>query len=217
MPACPSRSGFSACNDEFARSLAELCRLHGLRVPDDVALIGIDNDELICELCNPPISSVPFATEQAGYQAAEMLDRLMRKRSAAVADIHVPASPVVVRQSTDRLASDDPEVVKALRFIRENSGRIIQVRDVVRATFLSHRTLHNRFCRAMGNSLAKEINRQRALHIARLLLGTQETLGHIARSLGYDNDAHMARYFHREMGETPRAYRRRLTRTTEGP
>lgn len=97
----------------------------------------------------------------------------------------------------------------ALRFIRENFGSIIQVRDVVRATFLAPRTLHNRFRREVGHSLVKEINRQRALHIARRLAGTNETLGHIARSLGYDNDAHMARYFCREMGETPRSYRAR--------
>jgi LacI family transcriptional regulator len=211
----PKPVGILACNDEFARSLAELCRSHNLRVPDEVALMGIDNDELICDLCNPPLSSVPFATEQAGYQTAELLDRLIRQRSLRPADMRVPACPVVVRQSTDRLAIDDPEVVKALRFIRDNAGRIIQVRDVVRATFLSHRTLHNRFCRAVGHSLAKEINQQRALQIARLLVGTQETLGHIARSLGYDNDAHMARYFRREMGETPRSYRRRLAGTSE--
>ena len=205
----PKPVGVLACNDEFARSIAELCRLHGLRIPDDVALIGVDNDELICELCNPPLSSVPFATEQAGYKAAELLDRLMLHRKAIVADVRVPACPVVVRQSTNRLAIDDEEVVKALRFIRANSGSIIQVCDVVRATFLSQRTLHNRFRRAVGHSLVKEINRQRALHIARLLVGTNDTLGYIARSVGYDNDAHMARYFHREMGETPRSYRER--------
>ena len=171
----PKPVGILACNDEFARSVAELCRLHELRIPDDVALIGVDNDELICELCNPPLSSVPFATEQAGYQAAELLDRLMLHRKAAVADVCVPACPVVVRHSTDRLTIEDEEVVKALRFIRENSGSIIQVRDVVRATFLSQRTLHNRFRRAVGHSLVKEINRQRALHIARRLVGTNET------------------------------------------
>ena len=201
--------GILACNDEFARSVAELCRLHELRIPDDVALIGVDNDELICELCNPPLSSVPFATEQAGYRAAELLDRLMLHQKSAAADVCVPACPVVVRPSTDRLTIEDEEVVKALRFIRENSGSIIQVRDVVRATFLSQRTLHNRFRRAVGHSLVKEINRQRALHIARRLAGTNETLGHIARHVGYDNDAHMARYFQREMGETPRSYRAR--------
>jgi len=205
----PKPVGILACNDEFARSLAELCRLHGLRIPDEVALMGVDNDELICELCNPPLSSVPFATEQAGYRAAELLDQLMQHPQSVVDDVRVPASPVIVRQSTDRLAIDDEEVVKALRFIRANSGTIVQVCDVVRATLLSQRTLHNRFCRAVGHSLVKEINRQRALHIARLLVGTNETLGHIARSVGYDNDAHMARYFRREMGETPRSYRER--------
>ena len=114
----PKPVGLLACNDEFALWIAELCRLNGLRIPDDVALVGIDNDELICQLCNPPLTSVPFATEQAGYEAAERLDQLMHGFRRDAADIDVAACPIVVRQSTDRLAIDDAEVVNALRFIR---------------------------------------------------------------------------------------------------
>ena len=104
--------------------------------------------------------------------------------------------------------SRDEEVVKALRFIRENSDRLIQVEDVVEATWLSHRTLHDRFCRAVGHSLITEVNRRRADHIARLLITTNAPIHHIARSIGYENAGHMARFFHRETGLTPLAYRR---------
>jgi LacI family transcriptional regulator len=203
----PKPVGIMACNDEFARSLAELCRLQSLRVPDEAALIGVDNDSLVCELCSPPISSVAYATEHAGYEAAELLDRLMTGRKRTRQDIPVHASHVVARQSTDLLAIRDEEVVTALRFMRDNVGRIIQVRDVVEATGLSHRTLHTRFRRAVGRSLVQEMNRQRAHHIARLLATTNEPVKRIAQNFGYLNVAHLSRFFHHEMGMSPRAYR----------
>lgn len=210
LTALPKPVGIMACNDELARWLSELCRIHRLRVPDDVALIGVDNDELICELSGPPLSSVSFATEQAGYEAAELLDRLMRGgKSPPWQSILVRASRVVARQSTDLLAVRDEEVVKALRFIRRNSHRLIQVSDVVDATLLSHRTLHNRFCRIVGHSLVEEINRRRAAHIADLLVTTSDSICRIARSLGYETAGHMSRFFRREMGATPREYRLR--------
>jgi LacI family transcriptional regulator len=203
----PKPVGVMACNDEFARSLAELCRLQGLRVPDEVALVGVDNDSLVCELCSPPISSVAYATERAGYKAAELLDRLMSKRKVKRQEIPVPASHVVARQSTDMLAVADEEVATALRFIRDNSRRIIQVSDVVNATGLSHRTLHSRFRQFVGRCLVQEVNRQRALFIARLLTTTSEPIKRISQNYGYRNLAHMSRFFHREIGMYPRAYR----------
>jgi len=203
----PKPVGIMACNDDFGRSLAEMCRLHGLRVPDDVALIGVDNDELICELSSPPLSSISFAVERAGYEAAELLDQLMAGKKPAIQSIAVPVGNVVARQSTNVLAIHDDEVIKALRFIRDNADRIIEVSDVVDATLLSHRTLHNRFRRALGHSLVAEMNQQRAAHIAQLLLGTNDSVGRIARAMGYYNAAHLSRFFRREMGITPRAYR----------
>lgn len=210
LKALPKPVGIMACNDEFARWLSELCRIHGLRVPDEVALIGVDNDELICELSSPPLSSVSFATEQAGYEAAELLDRLMNgRRSEKWHSILVRASRVVARQSTDLLAVRDEEVVKALRFIRRNSHRLIQVSDVVDTTLLSHRTLHNRFRRIVGRSLVQELNRRRAAHIAEMLVTTNDSIYRIARSIGYETAGHMSRFFRREMGVTPREYRLR--------
>ena len=207
LKALPKPVGIMACNDEFARSLAELCRLHDIRVPDDVALIGVDNDELVCELCSPPLSSVAYATERAGYEAAELLDRLMSGRQRKPQDVPVHASHVVARQSTDMLTVRDEEVATALRFIRDNVNRIIQVRDVVEATGLSHRTLHTRFRWTVGRSLVQEMNRQRAQYIARLLATTNEPIKRISQNFGYCNLAHMSRYFQREMGMSPRDYR----------
>ena len=208
LESLPKPVGIMACNDEVARWLSELCQLHHVRIPDEISLLGADNDELICELSTPPLSSVAFATQRAGYEAAELLDSLMAGRRVKADTVVARADRVVARQSTDLLAIGDEEVVKALRFIRENSDRLIQVNDVVEATLLSHRMLHTRFRRAVGHSLVKEVNRQRAAHIAGLLRTTNDSIHAIARSIGYENDGHMARFFRREMGTTPQAYRR---------
>ncbi|WP_425398733.1 substrate-binding domain-containing protein [Aeoliella sp.] len=207
----PKPTGVFVGNDDLARAVAELCQLNDINIPDDLALMGVDNDELICELSDPPLSSIPFATERAGYDAAEMLDLLMEGHAPETRCIEAAALPAVVRRSTDRLAIEDPDVLKALQFIRDNASRIIQVGDVVKATALSQRTLHNRFKAALGHSLVKEINRQRAQYIAGLLIDTNQTISRIAWKLGYRDDAHLVRFFRREMGESPGAYRRRLT------
>jgi LacI family transcriptional regulator len=200
--------GIMACNDEFARSIAELCRPRGIRLPDEVALIGVDNDELVCEMTSPSISSVAFAVEQAGYDAAELLDRWMARKTIGVSGIPVPASRVVARSSTDVLAIKDEEVVKAIRFIRVNCHAAISVGDVVEATFLSQWTLNHRFQDCLGHPILKEIHRQRAAHIARLLTETALPIEAIAQELGYQSQSHLARFFRREIGMTPKAYRR---------
>lgn len=207
----PKPTGVFVGNDDLARAVAELCQLNDISIPDEVALLGVDNDELICELSGPPLSSIPFSTERAGYDAAELLDLLMDGQTPETSCIEAAALPVVVRRSTDRLAIEDPDVLKALQFIRDNASRIIQVGDVVKATTLSQRTLHNRFKAAIGHSLVKEINRQRAQYVAGLLTDTNQTISRIAWKLGYRDDAHLVRFFRREMGESPGAYRRRLT------
>ena len=206
----PKPCGLFAGNDDLARSVIELCHLRDIQVPEQLAVIGADNDELICDLTSPPLTSIPFALENAGYEAAEMLDHAMDGMKLDDNVAEAAAQPVVVRRSTDYVAIDDLEIAKALKFIREHAGSMIQVSDVVRATTLSRRTLHNRFTKAVGHSIGKEIHRRRAEFIAGLLIETTQSIGQIAWKLGYPSDAHLVRFFRREYGETPGAYRRRL-------
>ncbi len=204
----PKPVGLMVCNDEFALSISELCRADQLRVPEQVAIIGVDNDEVICELSSPPLSSVAISTQRAGYEAARLLDGLMRKQSSARTVI-ARASRVVGRRSTDMTAVDDPEVAKALHFIRQNPHRIIQVGDVVRATSLSRRSLADRFARTLGRSISDQINRRRVEQIMRVLTTTNRSIAQIAEDIGYFSDKHIARYFCRQTGMTPRAYRKK--------
>ncbi|QDU57206.1 AraC family transcriptional regulator [Aeoliella mucimassa] len=207
----PKPIGVFVGNDDLARALSELCLSTGITIPDEISLIGTDNDELICELNSPPLTSIPFATEKAGYETAELLECLLRGRTPESNTVNAAALQVVVRRSTDRLAIEDIEVVKAVKFIREHVSQIIQVSDVVKATMLSQRTLHNRFKAKMGHSIRKEINRERAKYVAGLLESTSLSISQIAWKLGYADDAHLVRFFQREMGQTPGAYRRQLT------
>ena len=203
----PRPVGIMACNDELALTISQLCHLHDIRLPDEMALIGVDDDELVCQLSNPPLSSVAFATERAGYEAAARLDQIMRGRSRCEDDIPVHATRVMVRASTDVLIVDDEEVVKAMRFIQQNAHRLLRVAEVTEVTFCSQWTLNQRFKRIIGHSILKEVNRQRARYIARLLEETDHPIERIARDLGYESQAHLALYFRREMGMSPRAYR----------
>jgi LacI family transcriptional regulator len=204
----PKPVGLMAANDEFALSISDLCRIHKLQVPDQVALVGVDNDEVICELSNPPLTSVAVSAQRAGFEAAALLDRMMRGRRAERVVMARP-SHVVRRQSTDVTAVADAEVAGALRFIRDNARRVIQVADVARAVSLSRRTLADRFRQHLGRTIGDEINRRRVEEITRLLATTSRSVAQIAEDIGYFSDRHIARYFRRQTGLTPRAYRQR--------
>lgn len=132
--------------DFWGVQLAESCRRASIRVPEDVALLGVDNDDAFCELARPPLSSITLPTEQIGYEAAALLERIMLSRKSTRETILLPPTGVVARGSTETLAIDDPEVVSAVRYIRENVHRAIDVEDVLRTVPLGRRTLERR-CR----------------------------------------------------------------------
>src|SRR5204862_4075179 len=136
----PRPAGVMASNDQRARHVLEAARLAGLRIPDDLAVIGVDNDETLCELSTPSISSIALDTDTIGYQGAAMLDRLMQGRRVPRRPVRVPPLGVIARRSTDMLAMADPAVVAAVRFIDANIGRPIRISDVLRVTQLSRKT-----------------------------------------------------------------------------
>lgn len=205
----PRPVGVMACNDDCGQQVIEACRLAGLQIPDEIAVIGVDNDDLISGLSNPPMSSVALNFERAGYECAEALDRLIRGQPPATRRILVEASHVAVRHSTNLFAVEDEVVSRALRFIREESRHPVGVDEVARAVALSRRTLEKRFRSALHRSVLAEIRRMRVEHICRLLVATNRPVAEIAGHLGFDGPQHIARYFRAEKGITPREFRRR--------
>jgi LacI family transcriptional regulator len=203
----PKPVGLMACYDIRGQQVLDACRSAGLAVPDEVAVIGVDNDTLLCELASPPLSSVIPNAHGAGYAAAALLDRLMAgKRVAATAHLIAPLG-LAERQSTDVLAVDDREVARAVRFIREHACEGINVGDVLRTVPLSRRVLEQRFQRLLGHTPREEILHVRLNRVKQLLAETDLPLYLVAERTGFEHVEYLSVLFKRETGKTPSAFR----------
>ena len=208
LKSLPKPIGIMACNDDRGQHVIEACKIAQLRIPEDVAVIGVDNDDLICDLCDPPLSSVALNVEKAGYEAARLLDLMMNNRKTVVKNITVKPTYVRTRHSTDIIATEDKELTKAISFIRQNFRKDIRVEDVVESTILSRRSLEQRFRNKLNRSINSEIRRIRVEHISKLLVETDLSISEIAYSLGFSSAEHISRYFQREKGKCLREFRK---------
>lgn len=204
----PKPLGMMCCNDDRAQHVIEAAKMAGLRVPDDLAIIGVDNDKLVCELSDPPLSSIALSVEPAGYEAAALLDRLMKGERMHPQKIVVHPTHTVTRQSTDILALEDRNLAEALRYIRQNASKSINVNDVAQAATLSRRVLEKRFRKELNRTVYEEIRRVRVNKIISLLLETDLSISDIAQVLQFPGVAHIARYFRRETSMSLQAYRK---------
>ncbi len=213
----PKPVALMAAHDECAQKILNVCKTLEIEVPTDVAVIGVDNDELICDLTDPSLSSIATDAERAGYEAAKVLARQMSRREKDGKNIFIRPLYVVPRQSTDILNVEDEAVAKAIHCIRTHAREIIQVSDVVEAAGVSRAALYKRFHKSIGHSISSEIRYVRANEIARLLVETNMSISKIALSMGYRNTAHVARFFRHEKGLTPVEYRKKhsVLRQTE--
>ncbi len=209
IKALPKPIGLMACTDERSQQVIEACKLVDISVPEQVAVIGVDNDNLVCNLANPQLSSVALAVEKAGYEAAELLDNLMSgKEKMAGQRIIVRPMYIEIRRSTDIMAIMDPDVVHAMKFIREHCRDIIQVDDVVEDVAVSRRALERRFRKVLGRSILEEIRHIRVEQIVQMLVKTNLSISKIASKLGYTGVAHISRYFQKEKGMSLLSYRK---------
>jgi LacI family transcriptional regulator len=178
-----------------------------------VAVLGVDNDEVLCSLSPPPLSSVILNPRRAGWEAAVLLDKLMRG-SKLRADDHVcliPPVGVATRQSTDILAVDDPKIASALRFIREHACEGIKVGDVLAHNPMARRVLEMRFQKLIGRTPRQELLRVKLSRVKELLVGTRFPVWQIAERVGLDAN-HLSVVFRQATGVGPRAYRERYGR-----
>lgn len=208
LQSLPKPVGLMACNDDCGRRVIEACKIANIAVPDAVGVVGADNDEVVCGLSDPPMSSVAVNFERAGYEAALVLYRLLRGKRHVPAKITVAATHVVARRSTDLMAVSEPHVSKALQFIRDHLRENIMVRDISQAAGLSRRALEIKFRREIGCSIHEYVRRVRTDQIVRLLVETELPIGQIAETLGFSDIQHFARYFRAGKKTSPLAYRR---------
>lgn len=211
----PHPVGVFACNDIWGLRLTEICRQLRLRVPDDVAIVGVDNDDLLCELARPPLSSVAIPAERVGHEAASLLEKLMLGKAAPRRAMLLPPLPVVARQSSDLLAIDDADVSAAIRFIRSNSDRSIRVSDVLREVPVSRRVLERKFRQTLQRGPFQEIRLCQLERARSLLASTDMQMPGIAQRAGFSSAKQLSTVFHSELGETPTEYRRRFRARVE--
>lgn len=204
----PQPIGIFACYDIKAQQLLEVCRELSIAVPESVAVLGVDNDRLVCELSSPPLSSIIPNTNRTGYEAAAILDRMMAGEKVPAQGYFVEPLGVQTRQSTDILAIDDPEVATALSYIRENAWRGVNVADLLKIVPLSRRVLESRFRKLLGRTPHQEIMRLRIERVKQLLRETDASLETISRRTGFENAAYLSVAFRREVGKPPSRYRR---------
>ena len=205
----PLPLGVLACYDRMGREVLEACRAARLLVPEQVAVLGVDDDEVLCDLCDPPLSSVSLNGRGAGRAAAELLARAMDGEALDPAGHLVEPLGVAERRSTDILAVEDPMLAEALHFIHHHAAEGIGVEDVLRAVTVSRRALEVRFKATLGRSPHQEILRTRMERIRTLLLETELTIAEIARRTGYSHVEYMTVAFKRSLGCTPTEYRAR--------
>jgi LacI family transcriptional regulator len=203
----PKPAGIFACYDACAQQLLEICRYYGILVPEDVAVVGVDDDELLCELSSPPLSSVILNSRRTGYVAASLLHQMMNgipvdRRKYAIASLGVRK-----RVSTDILAVEDALVAQAIAFIRDNSQHNLTVDDVVHSVPLSRRALETRFKNAVNRTPHQEITRVRANAIRELLYVSDMTLSELAEILSFEHPEYLSVFFKKETGMTPKQYR----------
>jgi len=207
LSALPRPVGLMACNDIRGQQVLNTCREAGIAVPDEVAVIGVDNDEILCDLASPPLSSVAPNTRRIGYEAAELLARLMTGEPAPTEPIFIEPVGVVTRQSTDVLAVGDRDVAAAVRYIREHACDGIMVEDVLAVVPVSRSILERRFTQILGHSPKEEMSRVRIRKIKQLLAETDLPLAQIAIRTGFQHPEYMSVMFKTKTGETPGEYR----------
>jgi LacI family transcriptional regulator len=208
----PKPVGVMAVNDDRGLQILDACRRAGVIVPDEVAVVGVDNDEILCGMVTPPMSSIALDVEQIGYEAARMLDDAMNGVDLPTQEIRLPPIGVITRHSTDMMSVGDRDVAIAAQWIRQHACESISVSQVVLQTPLSRRSLEQRFVKLLGRTLNGEIVRVKLERVQRLLIETTLPLSAIAEKAGISSGSYLSVLFHRKMGFTPAEFRRRYRR-----
>jgi len=210
LKSLPKPVGIMGCHDLRALQVLSAAHAAGLKVPEDVAVLGANNDAVRCDLPYPQLSSVDTNAFLSGYCAAETLDRLMHGDDVAQADVRIQPVGVVTRHSTEVLAIPDKNVVNALRLIRERACAGLTVSELVRQVAASRSQLERKFRHYLGRSLQAEIRNVQLARIKELLFETDFPLKKIAEITGFEHPEYMCVLFKRLTGESPGSYRNRL-------
>lgn len=205
----PKPVGVMTCYDIRGQQVLDVCRHYGLQVPDEVGVIGQHDDTLLCELCQPPLSSVIPNPRQAGYQAAALLDKMMEGKKVAAKVYPIAPIGTTTRHSTDLVAIDDPDISTAIRFIQSNALKGISVNDILQQVPLSRTLLERKFQEIVERSPYEMVQQIRFQHAQELLLKTDKPINDIAQQCGFLTAEYFSATFKKHTGSSPRSFRQR--------
>ncbi len=205
----PKPVGLMACNDMRGQQVLDACRAIGVSVPEEVAVIGVDNDEVVCNLSEPPLSSVVPNAERVGYEAAALLSQMMAGKKVLQTEIFIEPNRIITRRSTEILAIQDQQIAVAARFIREHACEGISVNDVLHAVPVSRSVFSQRFKKILGRSPKEEIQRVRLQRAAGLLCDTDWPVKRISDEVGFYDPFHFSRVFKKAYDRSPLHYRKK--------
>lgn len=209
LKSLPKPVALLSCDDNLGNHITEASRLIKIKIPDEIAVLGVDNDEMLCELSDPPLSSIGLDTEKCGYDAARLMHHMIENRGGSYDDIVVRPTQVNSRVSTDIFASADKYIVDALRYIHENLDKNLKVDQVLKEVPMSRRSLEKRFVMTTGYPVYEYIYNKRIERFTQKLLETDMTIFEIALDLGLSDSKNIARQFKQIKGLTPVAYRKK--------
>ena len=197
-----------ACDDNQGNRITEICKVYNLRVPEQISILGVDNDKIICNISDPPLSSISQNIEKGGYEAAALIERLYNKEETNPQDIVIEPMNIVNRLSTDYYPTSDPHILTVLNYIHRHLSNPLSVDDLVTLVPLSRRLLEIRFRQATRQSIHQYISTLRMERFAQLLQATSDPVSDVATQVGIDNIKNLSRQFKLAKGCTPQAYRK---------
>lgn len=209
LKSLPQSTALMACDDNLGNRITEVCRVNNIRVPDKIAILGVDNDEIICNLSEPPLSSISHNIVRGGFEAAELIEHLLNEEESTYQDVVLQPVNVVNRLSTDFYSTTDACIHTALKYIHQNLASDITVSDIVKQVPLSRRLLEIRFKQVTKQSIHKYIFNLRMERFAQLLLTSDDPIADVAEQVGINNLKNLSRQFKALKEVSPNEYRKK--------
>ncbi len=208
LKSLPKPIAIFACDDQYALYISETCKIHDISIPNEISLMGVDNDNLFCNISNPPLSSILLDVEYGGYLVAKTICQLIKREITQPEDIFVSAIQIVKRESTERFAIRDKYILNVVEYIEHNYKETISVDSLLKIVPLSRRVLEKRFRQNTGSSIYKYIQSLRVENICHLLINTDKSIEYIATESGFKSNQNMSKLFFQFKQMTPSGYRK---------
>ena len=204
----PKPVALFACDDYFASQITETCKIYNIAVPDEISVLGVDNDDLLCNISDPPLSSIVLDVEKGGYLAACALHQLMNREIAQACNIVIPPMRIEMRKSTDQYAVTDQHVLRAIDFIKKEYAKPLLFDEIFRLIPISRRTLEKKFKKATGMPMYQFLLKYKSEQFARAIINSDQPLENLAMDCGFDEYKNVARVFQKYKGTSPQKYRK---------